>query len=271
MESDGRGSRGRKIGVEAGNVVPFPGNWIGAREALVPFGPGIEDEPSEATAAGVEEPEAVALGADAFWGGSAVVQEAIQAPVKPAGLGEAEPLPEATGPRVARPARRGRRRFGSARDVAAGVCAAACLVVGVVLVVGGGSGHVRPGIVHLANASQTGAASGVGADQLGARLSGGRQLAEEARVASVAAAGRRAGGGGRAARHHGRSVAKRRSGHGRASGVTRSVGGSAGEPVVETDQSAPAETDRPSSAAEPASSTPGPIGPGAAFGPGEQG
>jgi hypothetical protein len=91
VKTEGR-QRGQ-IGDEAraeSNVLQFPRDWLGPRDELVPFGKAADS----AAESGVRsdptlEPEpALPPGADDFWGeGSAAVQDALQAPrpVQPAG------------------------------------------------------------------------------------------------------------------------------------------------------------------------------------------
>ncbi len=77
------------------NVVPFPRDWIGPTEDLIPVGPSAEGTPDEGLATLDEDEElGRALGADAFWGErSASLHEAIEAPM-PAERAPAEQLPE---------------------------------------------------------------------------------------------------------------------------------------------------------------------------------
>ena len=61
------------------NVVPFPRDWLGPREELIPFG--------SSAGYGVEQP-ASAPGAEAFWGGdSGPLQAVVPEPVAAGGVG----------------------------------------------------------------------------------------------------------------------------------------------------------------------------------------
>lgn len=72
METEGR--KNEQGGLEPGtnnNVVPFPRDWLGPREELIPFGRGAEQS-------------AVAPGAEAFWGGECDPLEPVVASPAPA-------------------------------------------------------------------------------------------------------------------------------------------------------------------------------------------
>ena len=57
------------------NVVPFPRDWFGPREELVPFGMGVSSDGEAA------EPDVTAPSASDFWGeGSAAIHTAVQGP-----------------------------------------------------------------------------------------------------------------------------------------------------------------------------------------------
>ena len=72
METEGRKSEqgGREPGTN-NNVVPFPRDWLGPREELIPFGSSAEQS-------------AVVPGAEAFWGGECDPLDAVVASPTPA-------------------------------------------------------------------------------------------------------------------------------------------------------------------------------------------
>jgi hypothetical protein len=59
-----------------GNVVPFPRDWLGPRDELVPFGEGASSQTGEL---GDTSPSGTP-GPDAFWEGSAEIQAVLQGP-----------------------------------------------------------------------------------------------------------------------------------------------------------------------------------------------
>src|SRR5262249_52906004 len=72
VETEGRNSEqgGRGPGTN-NNVVPFPRDWLGPREELIPFGPSADQSAS-------------APGAEAFWGGDSDPLHAVLATPGPA-------------------------------------------------------------------------------------------------------------------------------------------------------------------------------------------
>jgi len=84
-----------------GNVVPFPRDWLGPREELVPIGTAREEE-----AAQPDTNDQAPLGAEAFWSeGSALVQDAFRGPAWDDRHLRPEPSPvqaRAAGHRIAR-------------------------------------------------------------------------------------------------------------------------------------------------------------------------
>lgn len=77
METEGRKTEhGGKQPGTTDNVVPFPRDWLGPREELIPFG---------SSAGRAAEHDAVAPGAEAFWGGESDPLDAVfAAPAAPA-------------------------------------------------------------------------------------------------------------------------------------------------------------------------------------------
>lgn len=83
METD-RSETQLNGGHGGGNVVPFPRDWIGPTEDLVPIGSSPGERPRDDEVFGSDEELGRALGADAFWGEcSASLHEAIEAPRQP--------------------------------------------------------------------------------------------------------------------------------------------------------------------------------------------
>lgn len=118
------------------NVVPFPRDWIGPTEDLVPIGSPAAGTVSDDLELGR------ALGADAFWGeSSASLHEAIEAPPDPDGDVAVVPAVACLAKEVAdAPARAGRQsrrtfgpglRRGGSVIAAVGVLVACCVAVGV--------------------------------------------------------------------------------------------------------------------------------------------
>jgi hypothetical protein len=149
VETDGRDTnRPGSSGVD--NVVPFPRDWIGPLDDLVPIGTAGEDE--EITDA---------FAADAFWSeGSASLHQVIEAPA-PAGFERPAVNPPIL--RRKRPAPRG--RFWMVALGAAAACVAAA--VGVVAELGAPSpatGH-HAALADLAPLRQAGGAGGSAANE----------------------------------------------------------------------------------------------------------
>jgi hypothetical protein len=94
VETDGRGGEeGRREGPDQSNVVPFPRDWIGPRDELVPVGPGAEDRAPEPEASVLELPREVPPTAADFWGEDAA---AIHDPVERPDLREIDGAPAAS-------------------------------------------------------------------------------------------------------------------------------------------------------------------------------
>lgn len=141
MESDGPHNQagGSETGA-GGQVLPFPGDWFGPVEELVPFGPRARERASDGAngAAGPkdgEDPPRVSRApqshviAEDFWGGLAEAGDLVQFPAEPA---------SSTGPPV-----RGRSRIGL--GVAAGLL---CLgVIGVRAWTESGTGPSQVGAI----------------------------------------------------------------------------------------------------------------------------
>lgn len=286
MQADGWGSRDGQQPRAGDNVVRFPGDWIGPREELVPFG-------AAADALDASMDVNASLDADAFWGeNSASLHEAVQPPRVDT------PRSLRAVPRAASSAHPSRRARGSWRTlelprlrfklVAPG--AAACLAVVAVIALSAGFGaSVSTRKLSLA---------AVGSSKVGRRAP-----ADDENAAAGLRAGQVAD-----TEHHGATRLRKPAAHvkltrrahsrtDRSPATTSVTGGSVtpsynGEPVSDTtsqtidtstgsDESA-AEDSGEVSGAEPSSSTPsetsadstsaaGPTGPGAPFGPGTQG
>ena len=115
METEGRNNErgGQEPGTNS-NVVPFPRDWLGPREELIPFGPSADRPP---------EIDAFAPEAEAFWGGEAGPMHAVLASPPPSP--SASPGPEPT------MATGGALRGSHARGLAAGGLVAALLAAAV--------------------------------------------------------------------------------------------------------------------------------------------
>ena len=129
METDGpKSQEGAPQSGTVSNVVPFPRDWLGPRDELIPFGrdPAEETKP-ESEAADVREISlAPPPGPDAFWGeDSAEIHAVLQGPsVRPR-----EEAPE-PGPAAADKRRPSRAFVAIAAGVLAAVVAAAVTIVG---------------------------------------------------------------------------------------------------------------------------------------------
>jgi len=169
METEDRESEGRTEAQLSGNVVPFPRDWFGPPEELVPFGARTDRSPRHAASAppGPGQPSGPPVAGEAsqpddqasqpdgrpqtgpalrpedFWEGAAI-QEVIAAPVDPA------PVPEAIERRPARAGLPGAaaRALSVARALVASrpalVVMCAVAGIGVVLLGSGGSTRSLP-------------------------------------------------------------------------------------------------------------------------------
>ena len=295
METDGRDNQPRtEEPRDEGNVVRFPRDWFGSVDDLVPVGPraraaevvrlgGGEPEAPPADVA-AEPARATVTTADDFWGeGSAELQHAVQAPVGRAARAAA-----------VRPARRmawsvpalrlsalGRPAWGRPALrlpavplrrvhglVALGLVAAIVAIVAGIPSQGGSLGSADGGKLPLgaiaSQAAATGLSPGVDALSVGRVLSSGPppvrhpRAAGRRRASSVASSNRRPANTRSAATHVG---------HASQSSSQESV------PVV-TSSPTPEASPSPSTGSAGSgtgASGAGPVGPGAAFGPGYMG
>lgn len=308
MESDGRDTDTRLTSEEvADNVVRFPRDWFGPIEDLVPFGPRARGESAagcdQATgesatvfelSSSTAEDSVSPASANDFWGeDSASVHQAVEPPTGP----EAPPGPDFRGSvlprlglaggmrplqRLALEVRSGWRRFTRNAGLSAGRLAAAvaaCLVVAVAAV---GSLQGRPAQRALAEqgvgelgtaanpllgASPFDSATANAGERAGhtGRARGTRQLHEATKPRDGARQSLRSGGG----------VGSSRGGSARtlAPSYAGSSGGKAGGSGGEASRSSAAAESGSGSSSVPVASpaAAGPVGPGAAFGPGHLG
>jgi hypothetical protein len=243
VETEGRktGEGGQELGTKS-NVVPFPRDWLGPREELIPFGPSARDEPR------------VPPAADAFWGEDSGAIHVVL------------PGPEAVAVPVARGSLIGPRRLSAARIAACGLLAVVCAAA-LVGKLGGLPGGHSPSV-----SSSTALAGFMDLAQL-------RGAVGVPQVAPVKHVGAR-----KPLRSQPRRVVHRapvRSATRPA--VTRSTSAATSIPAASESTALPGSSSSPShstaTSSQPAHSTvssghaadvrAGPVGPGAAFGPGQ--
>ena len=241
METEGR--KTEQGGLEPGthnNVVPFPRDWLGPREELIPFGSSAEQS-------------AAAPGAEAFWGG------------------ECDPLHAVVAPRAPAAAIAGRRFQPLSSRVAVGALIvallAAALLGRIVGVPDGGSGSAVGSNVAAAGFFDLALLRGaVGAPAV--------EASKPAVHHSVRPRGRPA-----ARVRHRRAAAARGPGTGSTSAAS-STTSVAAAPVTSASQSVSSTptTESTATSSSPTHSSvsshtanvhPGPVGPGAPFGPGQ--
>jgi hypothetical protein len=225
------------------NVVPFPRDWLGPREELIPFG--------SSAGYGVDH-DAAAPGAEAFWGGDSGPLDAVV------------PVP---GPTTAVAGPRFRQRAG---QVAVGGLVAAVLAAAVIGrlagVPAGGSGPVVGSNVAAAGFVDLALLRGaVGAPAIEASKPSVQHAAVR-RPRSIAHVRRHPV---TAARTFGTSAKASASS---TTTVTATPATSTGQPVSSSSSSSAATSSAPthsSVSSHTASVRPGPVGPGAPFGPGQ--
>jgi hypothetical protein len=248
VETEGRKTEhgGEEPGTTT-NVVPFPRDWLGPREELIPFG--------SSAGYGTEQPTA-APGAEAFWGGdSGPLHPVLPEPVVAVGV---------AGERLRMPARR----------LAVGALAAVVLAAAVVGRLAGVPTSAGPSV------GTDVAASGF-MDLALLRGAVGPPAIEAPKPAAHAVPPRRA----RPAVHvHRRPAAGSRTSGSGSTGTATSATTAASAPTTSTSQ--PVSSTSSSSATSEAAATssspthssvsshtasvrPGPVGPGAPFGPGQ--
>ena len=137
METDGpKSQEGAPETGTVSNVVPFPRDWLGPRDELVPFGRRALGEPEagDETARGHELSHAPSPGPDAFWGeDSAEIHAAMPAPASGPARHEERDADSKTAPTQRR---RPRRAFAL---IGAAVLAAVAVVIGAVVGLAGRS------------------------------------------------------------------------------------------------------------------------------------
>jgi hypothetical protein len=244
VETEGRKTDegGQELGTTS-NVVQFPRDWLGPREELIPFGPSARDEPR------------VSPAADAFWGeDSGAIHVVLPGPEA------ADAAPVARGPLT------GPRRLSATRVAACGllgvVCAAALI---------GKLGGLPGG--HTPSVSSSAAIAGF------MDLAQLRGAVGVPQVTTPKHVGVR-----KSARSQPRRVVHRAPARsGTRPQVTRSPTTATSIPAPSESTSLPVSSSGPSrstaTSSQPAHSTvssghaanvrPGPVGPGAAFGPGQ--
>lgn len=243
VETEGRTSDqgGRELGTHS-NVVPFPRDWLGPRDELIPFGPSARDEPR------------VPPAADAFWGEDSGAIHAVL------------PGPEA----IAAPTARGSliwpRRLSASRIAACGVLAVVCAAA----LVG------KLGGLPAAHGPSVSSSAAIAGFMDLAQLRGAVGVPELTTPTHVAAP-KPARSKPRRVVHRAPVRTERRVVQASSSTATRSTSASmtgTGTPV--SSSSAPQSTATSSppvhstvSSGHAAEARPGPVGPGAAFGPGQ--
>lgn len=282
METDGRDTN--RAGRSSGdNVVPFPRDWIGPLDDLVPFGSAADAGPED------EELEQ-ALVADSFWSASsASLHQVVEAPMDSAGV-EAPALKQPEVPAettavsgcrrviTARVTRRSAARPTSRFRMTALLVAASVAVAGVVSALEAGSGTP---IAHRQGALAAGLLQGVGgrtspSANESARLS--RLLVTRA----IERTSRRSHGGGHRSRTHHHAVSRATtspSSVGTATHVnvsyqmtqpTTAASASTSTPAPSEVSTSSVQTDTAATSdAGASSSKAGPSGAGAPFGPGQ--
>lgn len=265
METDGRDTnRAGSSGVD--NVVPFPRDWIGPLDDLVPFGASTEDGPEE-------EEIADAFAADAFWSeGSASLHQVIEAPVVPAEVGRLERGPRATRSVLRRP----RLVHGGRFRITALGAAAALMVAAVAVVVELGS--PSPGLGHHAALADGGQLRGTG-DIGSSAFNESSRLSRLLVARAVERTSRSSGGPRRSMAHRHVGGHKASGGSSGASHVTVSYDVSQPSTTAPAVASTTAPSQRAGTAGQStvssssdrssSSSSSGPVGPGAPFGPGQ--
>ena len=224
------------------NVVPFPRDWLGPREELIPFG--------SSAGYGMEQ-GAPAPGAEAFWGGDSGPLHAV--------VPASTPTAAAVLPRL-------RQRVGQVAvgGLVAAVLAAA-LIGRLVGVPGGGAGPTVGSDVAAAGFVDLALLRGaVGAPAIEASKPVHHAAAHRPRPASHA-------------RHHPAAAARTSrpnstAGASSATTVAAADATSSTQPVSSTPTSSSATSSAPthsSVSSHTASVRPGPVGPGAPFGPGQ--
>jgi hypothetical protein len=262
VETDDRKNEwGSADGRSDGNVIPFPGDWIGPREELVPIGASV---PSADSATPPEEP----LGGDAFWSeNSDEIHSVLLAPESPS-RDHRPPVPRPSQEHhISVPRKRGRPRMPTITfrapgrttfvATAAGVAAAVGLLLLLLVLVGGT--RLRPPSVTAAVGPAAGELQG-----------------DIAVLAAPPAARARA-----ASRPRNRSTKPpTRRARGRSAGVARVASGTPANTTLPVSSNAapltePSSAGGPSAAAAAADSqsapASGPVGSGAPFGPGTLG
>jgi hypothetical protein len=243
VEMEGRRTDegGQELGTKS-NVVPFPRDWLGPREELIPFGPSAGDKPR------------VPPAADAFWGEDSGAIHAVL------------PGPGAVAAPIARGSLIGPRRLSAARIGACGLVVVVCAAA-LVGKLGGLPGGHSPSV-----SSSTALAGFMDLAQLRGAV-GVPQVAVPKHVSA-----------GKPVRSQPRRVVHRspqRSSTRPA--VTRSTTAATSVPAPSESTAQPVSSSSPShstaTSSQPAHSTvssghaadvrPGPVGPGAAFGPGQ--
>jgi hypothetical protein len=228
------------------NVVPFPRDWLGPREELIPFGPSAGHSAEDATAT---------PGAEAFWAGDSDPLHAVLPASMPVAASVAEP----------------RFRTGAGR-VAIGGLVAAVLAAAV--------------LGRIAGVPAGGSGPAIGSDVAAAGLFDLAQLRGAVGTPVIESS---SGAAHHPVRHHARPVARV---HHRPTVAARSSGSNSTTPASSATSAAAAlatRTGQPAStssggASEPAATSstpthssvsghtasvhPGPVGPGAPFGPG---
>lgn len=285
METEGHGTN-RETSHDADNVVPFPREWIGPTEDLVPIGPS-----SSATAVEDDEELGRALGADAFWGErAACLHEPIEAPpaISDANTRVTEGQPERLRTRdagtVEAPGSASgavgaweRVRRGRSPMLALGLVVAALLVVGVALAAQSGP-HSSPARLASAVQSQATRSPGIDAAVVSrlARLSVMRAVDVSAKRTAIRRRREARSDASKTVHGHARSPVSMNVTYSSSEGSYTSASSTVGSAALSSGGGSAEGTASPSvstggSSSSSTSGGSGPVGPGAPFGPGQMG